>query len=137
MKKYNVNFKGYWLDENKGSIPNSSGVYLVYRCKFNETVNKVSLIEIIYIGQATDLQERIKNHDKRVSFLSTCKNQEKLCYSIAEIESQNLNIIENALIFAQQPGLNEQYKDNFNYEESAFDLDGACALMKHTNFTIK
>lgn len=137
MKKYNVNFRGYWLDENRESVPKTSGIYLVYRCNFNAIINKVSLIEIIYIGQAIDLHERIKNHDKRNLFLSVCKNQEKICYSIAEIEPQDLNTIENALIFAQQPELNEQYKDNFNYEESAFNLDGACTLMKHTNFTIR
>lgn len=137
MKKYNVNFKGYWMDENRNSIPISSGIYLVYRCTYNEIVNKVNLLEIIYIGKSTNLQERILNHEKREQFKSLCNNHEMLCYSIAEISAQNLDVVENALIFAQQPQLNDQYKDKFNYEESEFEIDGSCTLMKHTNFTIK
>lgn len=137
MKEYNLKFKGYWLDENRSGIPSISGIYLVYRCKYNSDSDTVTLIEILYIGQAQNLNERHMDHEKRNDFLKQCKTDETICYSVAEVNSQDLNVVENALIFAQKPPLNDKYKDNFNYDASKFHLEGRCNLMKHTDFTIK
>lgn len=139
MNVYNLNFKGYWRDSSRSGIPATSGVYLVYKCTYNSTTDKVVLIEMLYIGQADNLQERHENHEKREVFLKECASSkgEILCYSIAEVNQSDLNIVENALIFAQQPKLNDKCKDKFNYEASEFHLEGRCALMKHLDFTIK
>ena len=44
-----VNFKGYWLDENKGRLPEKSGIYCVYECTKNVEEDKtmVSLHKLI------------------------------------------------------------------------------------------
>ena len=95
------------------------------------------LKEILYIGQADNLNKRHEKHEKEDEFLNECKGNEVLCYAVAEVKKENLNIVENALIFAQKPRLNDVYKDKFNYESSEFHLEGRCALMKYSDFSIE
>ena len=50
MVKYNILFNGYRRDVNKAGLPTYSGIYIVYRCTFNEEKQTVSLKELLYIG---------------------------------------------------------------------------------------
>lgn len=136
MKQYNINFKGYRRDCNKATLPHYSGVYMVYRCKYDSTSDKVSLKKIIYIGQAEDLNERLNKHEKYSKFLEVCETGEELCYAYANISMDDLDIVENALVFAQKPLLNSDLVDNFNHESAGFLVEGKCALLEYTDFTI-
>ena len=136
MKRYNINFKGYRRDCNKATLPHYSGVYMVYRCIYDSTTNKVTLIEIIYIGKAVDLWDRINHHDKYHLFLETCKIGEEICYSYANVSMDDLNIVENALVFAQKPRLNYDLVDSFNHESAGFLVEGRCSLLDYTDFTL-
>ncbi len=136
MNKYELNFNGYWIDSRISGMPKTSGVYLVYRCTYDN--EGVSLKELLYIGQAENLYEKISNHEKKELFEKQCKSGETLCYSVAKVPPDNLNIVENALIFAQKPQLNTEYKDRFLYDVPvSFQLEGRCKLMKYQNFTIE
>ena len=127
MDKYSLNFKGYWIESRLSGIPQTSGIYIVYRCTYDD--DGVSLIEILYIGQAQNLYERITTHNRKKNFENECQTGETLCYSVAEVPQSDLNIVENALIFAQKPRLNEEYKDRFGYEVPvSFLLEGRCKL---------
>ena len=44
---YNIQFEGYWLEKNKAGIPAKSGVYMVYRSKYDVASDTVTLLEII------------------------------------------------------------------------------------------
>lgn len=136
MSTYNLNFRGYWIDDRKGGIPESSGIYLVYKCLYKKDIRKVSLRELIYIGQAKNLHSRINTHDKRELFLQDCSDNETICYAIAESPQKDLDIIENALTFVQQPKFNEQKNNVFNYGTTELHLEGRCGLMKHIDFKI-
>lgn len=139
-RHYNLIFQGYWVRGEIEGFPAGSGIYLVYRCIYNKptetSAGSVSLKELIYIGQSENGRERILNHDKEQTFLQACENGETLCYAFAPVEKSDLDIVENALIFAQQPRLNEQGKDHFNYSAAVFVLEGRCGLMEHLNFRI-
>lgn len=134
---FNINFKGYWRDENKNGIPTTSGIYIVYHCTYIPETDTVRLNNIIYIGQAENLNERIRTHDKRADFIRECRGTENLCYSVAEVSAAELDMVENALIYAQKPSLNERFKDMYRYSQAEFHLEGRCALMKHKDFTIR
>lgn len=136
MKCYNINFKGYRRDCNKATLPRYSGIYMVYRCTYDLTTNKVTLIEIIYIGKAVDLCDRINHHDKYIQFLETCASGEEICYAYANVSMDDLDIVENALVFAQKPRLNSDLVDSFNHESAVFLVEGRCALLDYTDFTI-
>lgn len=137
MKRYNINFKGYRRDCNKSTLPKNSGIYIVYRCVYDQGTDKVKLKKIIYIGQAQDLNQRLNNHEKYPEFLSQCGTGEELCYAYADVSLDDLDIVENALIFAQKPPLNSDLVDSFNHESAGFWIEGKCALLKYTDFTIE
>lgn len=137
MNEFELQFNGYWRYQNRMGIPDASGIYLVYRAKYNEKENTVGLLEIIYIGQAASMRERISTHEKISEFNQELLQGEELCFACAEV-SEHLDEVENALIFAQKPKLNENLKDRYKYKIPAkFKIDGKCILLKYTDFSIK
>lgn len=136
MAKYNVTFKGYRRDVNKTGLPTYGGIYLVYCCTYNEHSQTVSLRDLIYIGQAINIHDRICNHDRYADFRRQLKQGEQLCYSYASVSPNDMDVVENALIFMQKPALNEDLKNHFNYPNSEFSIEGACALLRMRNFSI-
>lgn len=136
VKLYHLNFRGYWREVNKGAIPKVSGVYLVYRCVYNALQDTVRLNEIIYIGKSENVHDRIAEHEKAPLFTSKLQKGEELCYACAEMPNADLDIVENALIFAQKPVLNDGLKDSFNYGKVAIKADGRCACLTYTDYSI-
>ena len=53
-----------------------------------------------------------------------------------DVSMDDLNIVENALVFAQKPRLNSDLVDSFNHESAGFLVEGKCALLDYTDFTI-
>lgn len=132
MRQYKLYFEGSILDDDRSNLPTYSGIYLVYRGLL--TPDKKSLIcsDIIYIGQAEDIRRRLSVHNKRTDFLNSLKEGEVLFYSYAKVEQENLDRIENALIYKFKPTLNDNGKDHFPYPSTIIDSDGQCALLpKH------
>jgi excinuclease UvrABC nuclease subunit len=137
MKIYNVIFHGYRRDENKDSLPSYSGIYMVYRCTYDSENKTVLLKELIYIGKAENIHDRINSHDKHNEFIKELQQEdEQICYSYAEVPKDDLDVVENALVFAQKPKLNELLKDSFKYEPAQFSIEGKTALLKYTKFQI-
>jgi len=136
MEKYNITFKGYWRDVNKDGLPSYGGVYLVYCCTYNKEQNTVTLNKLIYIGKAINIHDRIANHDRYEDFKRQLDVGQELCYSCSSVSSNDLDLVENALIFMQQPDLNDKLKEGFYYPDSRFSVDGDCVLLKMTEFSI-
>lgn len=135
MKHFNVYFKGYRRDVQKSTLPEYSGVYCVYRCIHNEDAT-VKLKEIIYIGQAQNINVRLNNHDRHDDFVKQLKYGEELCYSYAHVPCCDLDEVENALIFMQKPILNDRLRDEYNHEEATFEIEGKTALLECSKFEI-
>lgn len=137
MNEYKLNFEGYWRECNKGGLPSYTGVYVVYRAVYNEVTNRVVLNDIIYIGQADNIHDRHQHHEKYDAFCKSLKAGEELCYSCAKVDGRSLDVVENALIFAQKPEINTSGKESFLHQPSHLMLDGQCACMKYTDFNIR
>lgn len=135
MREYRLTFDGYWRDCNKGSLPTYSGIYLVYKCIYNAYNDTVSLIDIIYIGQAENIHDRHEQHDKYNDFLSQLSEGQELCYSCAPVES-DLDLVENALIFVQKPVLNVEGRNSYIHSKAHIIISGNCTRMKRTDFII-
>ena len=136
MDKYNVTFKGYRRDVNKDGLPSYGGIYMVYCCKYNENEQTVTLKRLIYIGKAINLHDRICNHNRYEDFNRQLQQGEQLCYSYASVSPNEVDVVENGLIFMQKPNLNDDLKESFNYPDSEFSIEGACALLRMRDFTI-
>ena len=72
--------KGYYLDTTKSSIPSESGIYCAYKCIYSETERKVSICELIYIGQSQDLSERLSSHDKHIDWEENLKRGDTMLF---------------------------------------------------------
>ncbi len=139
IRTYSLNFKGYWREENKGAVPAESGIYMVYRCIYNNETDTVRLIDIIYIGQSCQeggVRGRLATHEKQEDFNAQLHEGEELCYAFAPVNADDLDVVENALVFAQKPILNDELKNHFNHSAVAIKVDGRCNLLRYTNYQI-
>ena len=135
MKQYNVIFDGYWREVNKKYIPEFSGVYIIYRCSYVLPQKVVDLIDVLYIGQADNLRRRISQHNE-AEFQTALKAGETLCYACAPIDKQEMNQVENGLVFAEKPPYNNNLKNEYSYDDAEFHLEGTCRLLKNTDYII-
>lgn len=135
MKNYHLQFDGYWREINKGYVPDFSGIYLIYTCRYVPAHNTVDLIKLIYIGQAENLKVRIAQHNEN-EFSDVLKAGETLCYACAFVNKDVLDLVENAIVYAEKPKCNEKLKDNYSHEDAQFKIEGTCSLMKYTDFAI-
>lgn len=132
---YNIQFDGYWRDENKGSLPSKSGVYCVYSCVHNKSEKTVSITKLIYIGEAANVNTRVANHEKYDDWKSHLKSGEELCFSFGGVSSADRERCEAALIFKHKPPENKEYVDSFPFNQTTMRLSGKTALLT-TNFTV-
>ena len=135
MKQFELYFDGYWREENKASVPKFSGIYLIYTCKYNKDAGTVSLSRNIYIGKAKNLNSRIADHNEQ-EFKDFIAQGETLCYACAPVKVSDLDLVENALIFAEKPVANTMLKDCYSYQDAGFSLEGACDMLEYTSFNI-
>jgi len=96
----------------------------------------VSIHKLIYIGEAGDVQDRIKNHDLWDSWKKHVGEGNQLCFSFGYVESSNRDRVEAALIFKHKPPENTEYKDSFPFDKTTISLSGRTALL-NTNFTVE
>ena len=102
-------FKGYRWDVDKDGLDEYSGVYLVYRCKQDPQDNTISIKELLYIGEAENIRDRICNdQEKRECWEGELKTDEVLCYSRAPAVESDQKRAEAALIFKLKPICNDQ-----------------------------
>jgi len=133
---YNLDFDGYWRDENKSGIPNKSGIYCVYECKYNKEEKTVTILKLIYIGESDDVGDRIAKHEKRRDWLKHVGAGNELCYSFAGIGAASRERAEAAMIFEHKPIENTEYVDSFPYDTTTINLSGKTAKLHTPSFTV-
>lgn len=136
LPSYRKKFEGYTLDSEGENLPTESGVYMIHRCVPDPVTHTVNLVELFYIGKATNLKQEIMNHKRRPEFLAQAKRGEVICYSYAFVNRVQYDIVENGLIFMQKPRLNDNLKWNYNHQDAAFHFSGACDLLSYKDYKI-
>lgn len=132
-----LNFNGYYT--NVKALPNNiNGVYLIYTYDETDNPNKISVKELIYIGKADSqsIQERVGEHPDE-EFEDYLDDSDGLCYSFAEVDRRQIDIVENALIAMQQPPCNTYLKDSYNHKAAEIISDGNCTLLNYNDFAIR
>ncbi|MZJ17745.1 GIY-YIG nuclease family protein, partial [Enterococcus durans] len=61
-KNVSLVFSGYWRDSRKDGLPKESGIYLVY-AGTPKPNNIVDLRQLLYIGESSNVHDRIAEHD--------------------------------------------------------------------------
>ena len=124
-KEFQLNFNGYWNEPHFDLIPNESGIYCVYICTTNWNTQHTIYEQLIYIGEAEDIRERIKNHEKADEWHNLCDKDQHLRFSFARISNENTRKkLEAALIFEHQPITNDQHTKSFDYADTIIKLKG-------------
>lgn len=86
MKSFTLQTHGYYLDKDRSWMSSSSGLYFVYKGKLDKENNRAILLELIYIGEAANINAALENHPRRSHFLASCRQDELLFYSYAEYQ---------------------------------------------------
>ncbi|MEQ8926076.1 MAG: GIY-YIG nuclease family protein [Fulvivirga sp.] len=136
-KIFDQNFSGYWLEASISSFPDKSGVYGVYRCIYNKQIDTVTLIELIYIGKADNLNNRINKHKDWPIWKGTLKNKEEICFCYTYVDKLYNERVEAALINSNQPRLNIEYKNSFPFDKTTVKCNGPHKFIKRINIVIK
>lgn len=136
MKKINLNFEGYWRECNKSGIPAKSGIYCVYSCTYNSTQDTVSLKKLLYIGESTNVKNRVATHNRLDDWKKQLSPNETLCYSFASVSDNDRTRAEAALIFKHKPPMNEEYINTFPYEDTHMSLSGKTKFLT-TDFIVE
>ena len=134
-KTINLTFKGYWREVNKGDIPAQSGIYVVYECSYNSQADMVTLLQIIYIGESGNVNERIEGHEKWSEWREYCGANNEICFSFTPVSNPDRELGEAALIFEHKPPVNEEYVNSFPYDRTTMTLSSKTVLLT-TNFTV-
>ena len=135
-KTFKVGFVGYWRESNKYCIPAESGVYCVYECTPNPKKKTVSIHKLIYIGEAWDVEDRVKSHEKKPKWKKHVRSGNELCYNFGNVESAYRDRVEAAFIFKHKPPENTEYVDKFPFETTTIKASGRKEKLS-ADFTVK
>lgn len=133
MKSFNKTIEGYYT--NLQSLSTNKGVYFVYRCIHNSTAKTVDLKELLYIGEAENIHQRVTTHNRYDDWKRKLRAGEVLCWTECA-EAIDRKTLEAALIFKHKPPLNVEYVNSFPFETTSVSLSGATALLQ-TSFVVR
>ena len=142
MAKYNLIFNGYYLSAD--SLPEETGIYLVYSCVNNGPNAPLTLQRLLYIGKSqktsnTNLRKEVKQHVDNGRFAPYVNAGEQLCFSYALCDGRSLDVVENGLIYMQSGLINKNLLYTFNHIGSLpaiFNISGQCLCLDKTTFKI-
>lgn len=130
-RNYNLNFKGYTLELNIDSLPAKSGIYGVYVCVHNQNTDTVGLRELIYIGESSNVKERVETHEKWPEWRDELQEGEETCFNCALISGQtDRERAEAAMIHEHKPTCNTEYVDKFPFDTTTINTEGRNKFMK-------
>lgn len=132
---FDLEFDGYWRETNVSNIPSESGIYCVYECTINKENKLKEINRLIYIGQAGDVNERLKNHEKRDEWKKEISKDKVIYFSYAKVKKDILDRVEAALIFEHKPPVNTDCINEFNYDKTTINTKGKNSML-HENFTV-
>ena len=136
VKSYSLTFDGYWRAPKPGGPPAESGIYCVYACTHDTRMNTVSLRKLLYIGEAANVRERVRGHERWQDWEQELQYGEVLCFSAALIAPESdRQRAEAAMIHHHKPPCNVEYVRSFPYEQTTVSTSGRNAELD-SNFTV-
>lgn len=130
-----VHIDGYWSESRKAGIPDHAGIFFVYTGSFITSSEGVSLRSLIYIGEADNLYERIRQHEKRVDWQSFLNDGEELWFSVAKIPPVDCTRVKAAFVYQHRPPANTQFVNEFPFIRTTIHANGMIVLLQ-PDFTL-
>ena len=132
---FEIDIKGYLLESDKERLPKQPGIYFVYEGTFDKEKDTIAIQKLIYIGEASNLHDRIINHEKYDDWKKHVGEGNTLCYSTGKVSRIYRERVEAAYIFKHKPPENKEYVDSFPFDNTTIDSTGKTALLNN-NFTV-
>ncbi len=116
---------GFYLDQDKATLPEVPGIYIVYKCDYDSFHDRVDVKEPLYIGESHNIRERHNGtpdhqsqHDHYDDFVREAGGEGHICYGIVPMEDfsdEERKMIQDAMIFTEKPSLNDSYQKDYYY----------------------
>lgn len=136
LDTFNITIEGYWREIHKAGVPTHSGIFFVYENIYNEDLGTVTLLKILYVGEADNVRARITGHELLGKWKECVHPGNELCYSTGSVTPGARTRIKAAFIFNLQPAVNSNFKDEFPYPQTTIIAAGKTKLLE-TNFTVE
>lgn len=134
MNNYSLQFDGYCWRGNETTAPTASGIYCAYSCVKQNGQFFVS--ELLYIGQAGNLRQRLTQHTNAGDFDLEIANAKVVFYAWATLDGRSLDACEAAMIYHFQPRYNTQNKNSFTgHDITSVSSSGKWAFRVAGTFT--
>lgn len=121
---YSILLEGFVMDNELDTLPAYSGIYCIYEMIARANPGEFEPARLLYIGEAGNLRERIKNHDKMNVWQFSIKSKNKLGFTYAKVDSFNRLRVKAALVFRHKPELNDEYLNEFPFHATIVKSDG-------------
>lgn len=122
---------GFYLNRDKSTLPQVPGIYVVYKCNYDPYIDRVDIIEPLYIGETQNIHERHNgtpehptNHEHYEDFVREAGGAEHICYGVVPMEEysdEERKWIQDAMIIRQNPTINNG-PEKYHYSHPAIDL---------------
>ena len=143
MKIVQLMAEGFW--RSKTNLPSYSGIYFVYAAKENEK-DEVCDERLLYIGETDNIYERHNGtkdkpakHEHYQDFIKSLRQDEVLKYVTVKYtgSDDNRKEIQNALIFKNNPPINEKSTKSYEGEDMIVQFSTTFNIIPPKNITIK
>ena len=134
--RFDLTFNGYWREPNIAGIPTDAGIFCVYVCTFNPTEKTVALLELIYIGESENVRKSVGEHHLWPTWRAKkTAHDQQICFSFAPVTMEHCERIAAALIHANKPPINSDFKDSFPFGETIVSVTGRASHL-HPTITV-
>ena len=126
MAEYLINVQGYYKQDMMNGVPSVPGIFIVYRGIHDTNRNRAILKELIYIGETSNLNISMNNHDNINYYSQSLQNGETLFFCFAQYQgtNQDRKIIANMMIAVTLPSLNNANNSTQLVENSIIKIEG-------------
>ena len=124
MKTISLSFKGYWREVRKSAVPAVSGVYCVYAATYHSEEETVSLRELLYVGESSNVRDRLATHERLQDWKRRLRIGETLCYAVATVNDSDRERAEAAVIYWHKPPCNVEYVNRFPFDTTHIETSG-------------
>lgn len=131
-----LRLSGYWSEYNCGLMPHQSGVFCVYRARFDGAGSAaVTMLELLHVGAAEDVNQCVCEAIDAACWRSALAAREVLMFSCGVLDPADLARCQDALVRQHRPRLNPAPKGHYPYGYLAVTLHDHAPLLQR-RFTV-
>jgi len=124
-----ANINGYWRDQQIENLRPHPGIFFVYEAKYHAVGQTVDLLRLIYVGEATNIRERLCDRELQAQWRSLIGPGNELCFAWTVVENYYRNRVAVAYIHAHNPPGNPESNEAFTYDATTVISTGHTALI--------